>query len=219
VKHDPCWRGGKTSRSISYHVLISLDKSRTSISFHPSFLLRNKKSYGSIENVKACWRQTLAEAVGFITNTNPMKTRPDVSIDTFIPAWSRIHGLKLLANFKHYGFNASGLVLLRPQKVAVLSACTSTKPVITKIGAGYLTNAATTWKHDPSHWMPQGNIWINQLWHITVKRWHRVCIAKQRTENRLHSVSCRNIYHPLAPVKWATMHSPCRPNTKKLWYW
>jgi choline dehydrogenase-like flavoprotein len=137
VKHDLAGVGENLQDHLDIS-LIHLDKSRTSISFHPSFLLTGIKSLWQYRKRQGMLTSNMAEAGGFII-TQPNETRPDVQLH-FLPAVEADHGLNLWPTFKHYGFTLRAC-LLRPKSRGVISLHSNQASDPPKIDAGYLTNA------------------------------------------------------------------------------
>ncbi len=92
--------------------LIHLDQSKSSISFHPSFLPAGLKALSQYPKRRGLLTSNIAEAGAFVA-TEEDNLRPDVQLH-FLPAVEVDHGLNLWPTTMHYGYTLRAC-LLRPE--------------------------------------------------------------------------------------------------------
>jgi choline dehydrogenase-like flavoprotein len=137
VKHDLAGVGQNLQDHLDIS-LIHLDKTRSSISFHPSFIFKGIKSLWQYRKRQGLLTSNMAEAGGFIA-TQANDNRPDVQLH-FVPAVEVDHGLNLWPAIKHYGFTLRAC-LLRPKSRGVVRLHSNQASDAPKIDAEYLNTA------------------------------------------------------------------------------
>lgn len=118
--------------------LIHLDKTRSSISFHPSFLPQGIKAVIQYTKRRGLLASNMAEAGAFVT-TQKDNPRPDVQLH-FLPAVEVDHGLNLWPTTRYFGYTLRAC-LLRPTSRGHIGLHSNSPFDAPRIEANYLSTA------------------------------------------------------------------------------